>query len=239
LVGLQTHRVSPTNRLAKQLVSTSPAHTDRRKSREFSAQLTDKRRLIQDREIAMPASAEAGPILEPFRKYLRVLAAVHLDSRLRGKLDPSDVVQQTMLRACVGFEQFRGREPGVVAAWLRKILARTLSDAVRDLERAKRDHHRERSLEEALDHSSARLEGWLTADQSSPSERADKNEQLLRLAEALCGLPDDTREAVVLKHCRDWTLTEIAELLGRTPAAVASLLHRGLKQLRELLHEGE
>lgn len=187
----------------------------------------------------MPPDAEAGRVLEPFRKYLQVLAAVHLDTRLRGKLDPSDVVQQTMLRACVGFEQLRGREPGVVAAWLRKILARTLADAVRDLERAKRDLNRERSLEEALDHSSTRLEGWRAADQSSPSERADKNEQLLRLADALCDLPDDTREAVVLKHCREWTLAEIAEHLGRTPAAVASLLHRGLKQLRELLHEGD
>lgn len=187
----------------------------------------------------MPVNPEPGRVLEPFRKYLRVLAHVHLDARLRGKLDPSDVVQQTLLRACAGFDQLRGREPGVVAAWLRKTLARTLSDAVRDLERAKRDLARERSLEEALERSSARLEGWLAADQSSPSERADRNERLLRLADALGALPDDTREAVVLKHCRDWTLAEIADHLGRTPGAVASLLHRGLKQLRELLHEGE
>jgi RNA polymerase sigma-70 factor (ECF subfamily) len=187
----------------------------------------------------MPANPAAGPVLEPFRKYLRVLAAVHLDTRLRGKLDPSDVVQQTLLRACVGFDQLRDRQPAVVAAWLRKVLARTLSDAVRDLERAKRDVGRERSIERAVDESASGLEAWLAADQSSPSERADKNEQLLRLADALCGLPDDTREAVVLKHCRGLTLAEIASHLGRTPAAVASLLHRGLKQLRELLHEGD
>ena len=68
---------------------------------------------------------------------------------------------------------------------------------------------------------------------------ADRNEQLLRLADALYALPDDTREAVVLKHCRGWTLAEIAAHLGRTPGAVASLLHRGLKQLRELLHEDD
>lgn len=116
----------------------------------------------------MAPDAEAGRVLEPFRKYLRVLARAPLDARLRGKLDPSDVVQQTFLRACVGFDQLRLREPGVVAAWLRKILARTLADAVRDLERAKRDVGREQSLEAAVDHSASGLEAWLAADQSSP-----------------------------------------------------------------------
>jgi RNA polymerase sigma-70 factor, ECF subfamily len=183
-------------------------------------------------------AADAGKLLEPFRTYLSVLAQVHLDARLRGKLDPADVVQQVLLRACRAIDQVRQPTPPVLAAWLRKILARTLADAVRDFERDRRDVDRERSLEADLDRSSARLGGFLAADQSSPSERAARNEDLLRLANALTALPADTREAVVLKHCRDWTLAEIAAHLGRTPAAVASLLHRGLKQLRALLHEG-
>jgi RNA polymerase sigma-70 factor (ECF subfamily) len=86
----------------------------------------------------MAKNAEIGRVLDPFRAYLRVLAQ-HLDARLRGKLDPSDVVQQTMLRACAGFDGLRGREPAVVGAWLRKILARTLADVVRDFERGRRD----------------------------------------------------------------------------------------------------
>src|SRR5437868_107089 len=122
----------------------------------------------------MAINAEAERALEPFRQYLRVLAQVHLDARLRGKLDPSDVVQQTLLRAFVGFDELRNREPGGVAAWLRKVLSRTLADAVRDLERAKRDVHRERSLQADLDQSASGMEAWLAADQSSPSERADR-----------------------------------------------------------------
>src|SRR5205085_10929972 len=105
--------------------------------RGSAAQPPGRRRLTLSRGSRMSADAETGRVLEPFRKYLRVLAQVHLDARLRGKLDPSDVVQQTFLRACAGFDQLRDREPAVVAAWLRKILARTLADGVRDLERAR------------------------------------------------------------------------------------------------------
>lgn len=180
----------------------------------------------------MASATDIGRVLEPYRQYLRLLAGLHLDARLRGKLDASDVVQLTFLRACTTFETLRSREPGVVAAWLRTVLARTLADAVRDLERAKRDVRRERELADDLDRSNAGLAAWLAADQSSPSERAVINEQLLHLAEALLALPDDQRQAVVLKHCQGKTLLEICEILDRTPAAVAGLLRRGLAQLR-------
>jgi len=64
----------------------------------------------------MAKNAEIGLVLDPFRAYLRVLAQVHLDTRLRGKLDPSDVVQQTMLRGMCRLRRLHGREPGVVGA---------------------------------------------------------------------------------------------------------------------------
>src|SRR5262249_50376220 len=116
-----------------------------------------------------PADA-AGPQLERFRPYLRLLARVHLDARLRGKVDESDLVQQTLLEACRRPDCFGGRSDAEVAAWLRQVLARQLAHAARDLARDKRDIRRERSLEAALDQSSVRLGAWLAADQSSPSE---------------------------------------------------------------------
>ena len=64
-----------------------------------------------------------------------------------------------------------------LAAWLRKILAGTLADALRALHRAKRDVSRERSLEAELDQSSDRLQAWLAAEQTSPSEHADRNRE--------------------------------------------------------------
>src|SRR6516165_286802 len=91
------------------------------------------------------------PQVERYREYLHLLARLQLDPRLRSKLDPSDVVQATMLQASRGIDQFRGQTKAEQVAWLRKILARELARASRDLGRGKRDADRERSLEQALE----------------------------------------------------------------------------------------
>jgi RNA polymerase sigma-70 factor (ECF subfamily) len=180
-----------------------------------------------------------GPTLERFRAYLRLLARMQMDPRLQGKLDPSDLVQQTLLQALRALDRFQQRSDAELAAWLRQILAHNLANAARELGRAKRDVARERSLEAALEQSSARLEGWLIAEQSSPSQQAERKEQVLRLAEALGSLPEAQREALTRRYLQDWSLDAIGRHLGRSPAAVAGLIKRGLKQLRLLLHESE
>ena len=177
--------------------------------------------------------------LEAYRDYLRLLAQLHLDPRLRGKLDASDLAQEALLKAHQARGQFRWQSEAELAAWLRKILANTLANAVRDLARAKRDVALERSLEAGLTDSSSRLEAWLAAEQSSPSQQAERNEDLLRLAEALAELPAPQREALLLRHCQGWALADIAAHLGRSRASVASLLRRGLRQLRDHLHAGD
>jgi RNA polymerase sigma-70 factor, ECF subfamily len=179
------------------------------------------------------ASAD-GRDLERFRAYLHLLARQRLEPRWQSKLDASDVVQQTLLEAHQGMSQFRGVTSGELAAWLRQILARNLANAVRDLTRRKRDVGREQSLE---DESAARLEAWLAAEQSSPSELVQRHEDAVQLTEALSHLPDAQRQAVVLRHCEGWALADIARHLGRSPAAVAGLLHRGLDELRRRLPE--
>jgi RNA polymerase sigma-70 factor (ECF subfamily) len=173
--------------------------------------------------------------LERYRAYLRLLARAQLRPLLRGRLDDSDIVQRTLLEAHRHAGQYRGATSGELAAWLRQILARQLANAVRDETRQRRDVRRECSLEEAVEQSSARLEAWLAAEGSSPAEKVERDEQLLRLAGALPELPEGQREAVELRYLQGLSLKEIAEQLGRTPGAVAGLLHRGLEALRTRL----
>jgi RNA polymerase sigma-70 factor (ECF subfamily) len=186
-----------------------------------------------------PTADDRAVALEQFRDYLRLLARLQIDGRLRGKLDPSDLVQQTLLKAHQAKGQFRGASAAEQAAWLRQILARTLANAIRDYTRAKRDVTLERSLQASLEQSSARLEAWLVADQAGPGEVAERNEQLLNLAQAMADLPAAMREVLLLKHCHGWSVAEIGDHLGRSRASVASLLRRGLKHLREHLHDGD
>jgi RNA polymerase sigma-70 factor, ECF subfamily len=180
-------------------------------------------------------SAQPQSDLEKFREYLDVLVRVQMDSWLRGKLDPSGLVQETLLEAHQVIEQLRGRSEGEVLAWLRAALAHNLADEIRRLGADKRNVAREESLQQALEQSSSRLEQWLADHRPAASELAVRQEQVLRLAEALRHLPDKQRQAVELRHLKGLSLAQIARELSCTKAAVVGLLHRGVAKLRTLL----
>ncbi len=173
--------------------------------------------------------------LERFRPYLSLLARTHLNPRQRAKLDSSDIVQQTLMDAFAKQDQFRGSSDAELAGWLRQILKNHLADAVRNQQRDKRDVRRERSLDAEIDQSFSRTNSWLADVQSSPSQRAVKQEEVLRLSEVIAELPEAQREAIVLHHLQELSLAEVAKEMGKTEAAVAGLLFRGLKSLHSLL----
>ncbi len=171
--------------------------------------------------------------IEAFREYLRLLARLQIGPDRRSAVDPSDVVQQTLLRAHERRNQFRGTTDAEREAWLRAILASQIADALRRPER--RGGGRLVSLEAALHESSARLDAWLASEQSSPSVRAMRAERLVELADALATLPEDQREAVELRHLKGLSVPAVAEAMGRTTVSVTGLLYRGSKALREKL----
>jgi len=181
-------------------------------------------------------AATLGRLLEQYRRYLALLARVQIGQRLQGKVDASDVVQETFLEAHRSFEQFRGTSEAQFVAWLRQILAANLADLLRRyLGTQGRDVRLEQEIANAVDQSSAALDGALVAAQSSPSQQADRREQAVLLADALEQLPVDYRDVIVLRNIEGLTFPEVARRMGRSLDSVEKLWMRALARLRQLL----
>jgi RNA polymerase sigma-70 factor (ECF subfamily) len=188
---------------------------------------------------ARQGDAEAlGQLFEAQRADLHEQAERQLRGRLSVRVDPSDIIQQTFLEAHRSFAQFAGEGPPEWTAWLRTILDRRVALAVREhVLLQKRDLRRERSLDSAPSDTDSGSGPQLEAGHSSPSQRAIRGEEVQRLAAALAVLPPDQREAVRLRHLENQPLAEIAKHLGRSLAATAGLIKRGMKTLRAELRE--
>lgn len=171
------------------------------------------------------------------RGYLLVLARLRLPTWLRSKVDTSDVVQQSLLQAHSNADQQRIQTPDGRRAWLRQILANVIADTARRFTADARDVGREQVILRGLDESSARLDALIAADQSSPSQWADRLDELVKLTTAVAGLPADQRTAVELKHLEGWPVNRIAVEMGRSVEAVGGLLRRGMAALRAALEE--
>jgi RNA polymerase sigma-70 factor, ECF subfamily len=124
-------------------------------------------------EFMLSSGAVPRRDLEQYREYLCLLARTQIDARLQSQLDASDMVQQTFLEAYRGIDQFRGKTEAELAGFLRRILANNLTDARRRLGLHGLPKF---PLADLLDESAARMESWLAAEQSSPSQQAVRNE---------------------------------------------------------------
>lgn len=181
----------------------------------------------------MPGNDRAALLdWERYRAYLRLIAGAGTDARLQSRLDPSDLVQQTLLQAHVSLPSFRGTSEAEMLAWLRQILARKAANAVRDETRGRRDVDRERAIGAAISASSLCLERVLSMKQLSPDEQISKSEDLLRLAEDIEQLPADQQKVIRLKYWSGLNLQQVATEMGRSVPSVAGLLRRGLASLR-------
>ena len=174
-----------------------------------------------------------GPAIAGFRDYLLVLARTRLPRRLRAEVDPSDLVQETLLHAQRDRDRFRGGTEAELAGWLRKILACRLIDRLRRADAAPPAW-----TEGEFERSSVGLLNLLAADQSTPSARLAREEAGLQVARLLAGISEAQAEAIVLRHCEGWPVDRIGRHMGRTPDAVGGLLRHGLKALRERARDG-
>ena len=159
------------------------------------------------------------------RRHAAARSPALVRDALAGKVDLSGVVQDTLLDAHRAGDAVPDADPDAEAAWLGRAFARNVTDQVRRATAARRDADRDVPIEA----------GPPPADPSTPSGRAIRAEDLGRLWAALATLPDDQRAAVEMRYLGGRPVADIAATLGRTRAAAAGLLQRGLRGLREWL----
>ena len=195
-------------------------------------------RLIHDARLGNDTAL--GTLLELYRNYLRLLARIEIGRRLQGKLDASDLVQETFTEAHRNFGLFRGADEPQLVSWLRQILAAKVANLVRHYFGTQgRDVRVERELAAALDNSSRMMGHELAASLTSPSQAAARREQAVLLANALGRLPEDYRDVIVLRNLEGLTFPEVAKRMGRTQDSVEKLWLRGLARLRQVFGEQE
>lgn len=181
-------------------------------------------------------AATLGQLLEPYRRYLKLLARVQIGQRVQGKADESDLVQETFLDAHRNIASFRGETEAELMEWLRAILAAKLVNLLRRyLGTKQRNVTLEQEIGDGFDRSTAMLGAGLVSPESSPSQRASRHEEAVRLANALAELPPDYREAIVLRNIEGLPFAEVANRMGKTVNSVEKLWLRGLAALRKQL----
>ena len=157
-----------------------------------------------------------GRLLEVYRNYLTLLAELQIDRRIQGKVDASDLVQETFLHAHRGFGKFQGTTEAELIEWLRRILASRLTDVLRHFWGTQRcDLRLERQLDQELDRSS-QIAQALVLPESSPSQKAARREQAVVVADALRQLPADYRKTIVLHHFEQLSFLDVAHHMGRS-----------------------
>jgi RNA polymerase sigma-70 factor, ECF subfamily len=178
-----------------------------------------------------------GQLLELYRNYLRLMARSLISQQLRPRLDGSDLVQETFLKAHREFPGFLGSSEPELVAWLRQILVRSLADQLRRHRAGRRDYRRDEPIDVVLDRSSLAIQRALAAPVSSPSSHASRREQAVLLADALAKIPSDYREVFLMRNLEHVPFEEIGARMGRSSGAVRMLWTRAIKRLSELMKE--
>jgi RNA polymerase sigma-70 factor (ECF subfamily) len=182
--------------------------------------------------------ARFGAMLEEFRPRLRRMVALRLDPRLHGRIDPSDVIQETYLEASARLAEYNQKPTMPFFLWLRFLAGQKLVTLHRHhLGRQMRDAGRELSLYRGRlpEASSAALAAQLLGRESRPSEAAVRAELKIRLQEALNTMDPVDREILALRHFEQLSLAETAEVLKITESGACRRHLRALKRLKEIV----
>jgi RNA polymerase sigma-70 factor (ECF subfamily) len=180
-------------------------------------------------------------LLGRHRQRLRNLIALHLDPRIAARVDPSDVVQESLVEADRRLADYLRNRPLPFYPWLRRLALQRLTDLYRlHVRSMKRSVRREEARLPLLsDDSVQQLASRLMARGSSPSASLHRRDLQERLRTVLSRLVERDREVLILRHLEQLSVKEIAAVLGITEGAVKVRHVRALERLRQALDEGD
>jgi RNA polymerase sigma-70 factor, ECF subfamily len=197
-------------------------------------------RVLLDRASGGDADAW-GALLAQHQERLQYMLAFRLDPRLRGRVDPADVIQDAFVAATVRRADFFGQSAQPLFLWLRWIASNALLDVHRHhLGVQMRDAGRELSPRRAAGRARAddtrdAMVAQLSAGATGPATAAGRAEAAARLNEALAAMSQADRDVLALRHFEQLTNTEAAQVLGIEERAAAKRYVRALERLREAL----
>ena len=168
-------------------------------------------------------------LFETYRPRLAILIHYRLSPEQRRVLGVDDILQETLLKGFRDFHQFTYQRPGSFLHWLSRIADHVVVDLVRFQGRQKRQ-----AGERVSFRSESNPDGFEPVDTKTPSRIASQDARVQALLKLLDALPEDYRQVFILAKVEGLSTEEIAERLGKSRQAVALLLHRAIKRLRQL-----
>src|SRR5262249_12847477 len=179
------------------------------------------------------AAAAGGRLRGRHRAKPRRRVAVRFDRRLATRVDPSDIVQESLLEAAARMDEYVRTRPLPFYPWLRRIASDRLADAARRHLHARRPSVG-REVPARLPHEAvAELAERLLAPNSAPSAPLRRRERRERVRSALESLPDRDRGVLVLRYLEDLSTSDTALVLGVGEGTVKMRLVRALQRLRD------
>jgi RNA polymerase sigma-70 factor (ECF subfamily) len=194
-----------------------------------------------DQLLALAGQGDRGArdrLLDRHRRRLRNLIALRIDPRMAARVDPSDVVQESLAEAAQRLSDYIDERPLPFYPWIRQIALERLIDLQRlHVRSQKRSVRREEARLPLLPDDSVEGLAQLASMGSSPSRALDRRDLQERMRAALERLGERDREVLLLRHFEQLSVKEIAAILGISEGAVKVRHARALERLRQKLDE--
>lgn len=172
------------------------------------------------------------------RSALRRLVASRLDTNIKGRVDPSDIVQETLIDACRRLDDYLANPSVPFISWLFALADQNAVDAYRrHVVTKKRSVQREQFLDSRASAAQNDIHMHAVSDLTDPGQRAEKQERMAQLQKAISMLSLESQIIVRMRFLEGKTLAEIAEKFDISVDAVAKRAMRSLLKLTEFANE--